>query len=180
MVATLSRCELWVLLFGDDADAIDSSSPSPMADPSLLSEFNESRDDDRRLHGNEGRVRGECGSDFVSPTLAVVSSDRAFNDDAELFCRNPNCDVDGFKLGLRTRLLGGDREGRVCSLSAELELPSSDTLVDRGLGGRLESRDERLGGCGKDSMLTVFFSDCDCDCDCALVGAADGFGGDMG
>lgn len=108
----------------------------------------------------------------MSPVLAVLSSDRAFSDDAELFCRNPNCDVDGFKLGLRTWLLGGDREGRICSLSGELA--SSDTLVDRGLGGRLESRDERLGGCGKDSMLTVFFSDC------ALVGVADSVGGDRG
>lgn len=117
-------------------------------------------------------MRGECGTDLVSPVLAVLSSDRAFSDDAELFCRNPNCDVDGFKLGLRTWLLGGDREGRICSLSGEFA--SSDTLVDKGLGGRLESRDERLGGCGKDSMLTVFFSDC------PLVGVADSVGGDRG
>lgn len=33
---------------------------------------------------------------------------------------------------------------------------SNEMLVDKGLGGRLDRRDERLGGCGKDSMLTVF------------------------
>lgn len=36
--------------------------------------------------------------------------------------------------------------------------PSNERLVDRGLGGRLDMREARWGGCGKASMLTVFLS----------------------